>query len=74
MQVVRKLSKAQFSAEEGSRRFPPGALTARLAVDRDGNLVDLSLAKDSGSASADRSILEKVPKRHRSRRCRGVSP
>ena len=60
MQVVRKLSKAQFSTEAGSHRIPPGALIARLTVDRDGNLVGLSLAKDSGSASVDRSILEKV--------------
>ena len=62
MQVVRKLSQAQFSTEAGSPRSPSGALIARLTVDRDGNLVGLSLAKDSGSASVDRSILEKVRK------------
>ena len=60
MQVVRKLSQAQFSTEGGSHRSPQGALIARLTVDRDGNLVGLSLAKDSGSASVDRSILDKV--------------
>ena len=62
MQVVRKLSQAQFSTEAESHRSPRGALIARLTVDRDGNLVGLSLAKDSGSASVDRSILEKVRK------------
>jgi periplasmic protein TonB len=62
MQVVRKLSQAQFSTEAEPRRSPRGALIASLTVDRDGNLVGLSLAKDSGSASVDRSILEKVRK------------
>ena len=62
MQVVRKLAQAQFSTEAEAHRVPRGALIARLTVDRDGNLVALSLAKDSGSASVDRSILEKVRK------------
>jgi protein TonB len=62
MQVVRKLAQAQFSTEADSRHSPRGALIARLTVDRDGNLVGLSLAKDSGSASVDRSILDKVRK------------
>lgn len=60
MQVVRKLSRAQFSTDASSGRSPRGALIARLTVDRGGNLVGLSLAKDSGSASVDRSILEKI--------------
>jgi protein TonB len=62
MQVVRKLSQAQFSTDADSERSPRGALIARLTVDRGGNLVGLSLAKDSGSASVDRSILDKVRK------------
>jgi protein TonB len=62
MQVVRKLARAQFSTEATSDPSRRGALIARLTVDRDGNLVGLSLAKDSGSASVDRSILEKVRK------------
>lgn len=62
MQVVGKLSQLQFSTEAGSPRSPSGALIARLTVDRDGNLIGLSLAKDSGSASVDRSILERVRK------------
>ena len=62
MQVVRKLSQAQFSTDADSGRSPRGALIARLTVDRGGNLVGLSLAKDSGSASVDRSILERVRK------------
>lgn len=62
MQVVRKLAQAQFSTEAEPNRSPRGALIARLTVDRDGNLVGLSLAKDSGSASVDRGILDKVRK------------
>jgi periplasmic protein TonB len=62
MQVVRKLSQAQFSTDADSHRSPRGALIARLTVDRGGNLVGLSLAKDSGSESVDRGILEKVRK------------
>lgn len=62
MQVVRKLAQARFSTEAESHRIPHGALIARLTVDRGGNLVGLSLAKDSGSASVDRSILDKVRK------------
>jgi protein TonB len=62
MHVVRKLSQAQFSTDADADRSPRGALIARLTVDRGGNLVGLSLAKDSGSASVDRSILEKVRK------------
>ena len=60
--VVRKLSQARFSTEAGPHDSARGAVIARLTVDRDGNLVGLSLAKDSGSASVDRSILEKVRK------------
>jgi protein TonB len=62
MQVVRRLSQVQFSTEAEFHRSPRGALIARLTVDRDGNLVGLSLAKNSGSASVDRSILDKVRK------------
>jgi protein TonB len=62
MQVVRKLSQAQFSTDVDADRSQRGALIARLTVDRGGNLVGLSLAKDSGSLSVDRSILEKVRK------------
>jgi protein TonB len=62
MQVVRKLSQAQFSTDADSHHSSRGALIARLTVDRGGNLIGLSLAKDSGSASVDRSILEKVRK------------
>ena len=62
MQVVRKLSQAQFSTDADSHHSSRGALIARLTVDRGGNLIGLSLAKDSGSASVDRSILDKVRK------------
>lgn len=62
LQVVRKLSQSQFFPQPESQRSPRGTVIARLTVDRDGNLVGLSLAKDSGSASIDRGILEKVRK------------
>ena len=62
LQVVRKLSQAQFSTDAHSHHSSRGALIALLTVDRGGNLIGLSLAKDSGSASVDRSILDKVRK------------
>jgi protein TonB len=60
--VVRKLSQARFSTEAEPHRSASGAVIARLTVDRDGNLVGLSLAKDSGATGIDRSILENVRK------------
>ena len=62
LQVVRKLAQAQFSTEPDSPRSPRGTVIARLKVDRNGSLLQLSLTKDSGSASIDRNILERVRK------------
>lgn len=60
--VVRKLLQARFSTEGGPDHNARGAVIARLTVDRDGNLVGLSLAKHSGSPSIDHSILERIGK------------
>ena len=60
LQVVRKLSRTRFFTDDEAQRSPSGAVVVRLTVDGAGNLVDLSLAKDSGSATVDRSILDKV--------------
>jgi protein TonB len=62
LQVVRKLSQARFSTAAEPHRSAHGVVIARLTVNRDGSLAGLSLAKDSGSASVDRSILERVRK------------
>ena len=62
MQVVRSCRRRSSPPTRTSDRSPRGALIARLTVDRGGNLIGLSLVKDSGSASVDRSILEKVRK------------
>ena len=58
--VVRKLSQARFSTEGGHDHSARGAVIARLTVDRDGNLVGLSLARPSGSPSIDHGILERI--------------
>lgn len=61
LQVVRKLSNRQFAT--GDRKgTAAGVVVARFTVGRDGALVDLSLAKDSGSVGVDGSILENIRK------------
>lgn len=63
LMVVRKLSHRQFYARgDRSSAAAGGVVVARLTVGRDGALVDLSLAKDSGSASLDSSVLDAVRK------------
>jgi protein TonB len=61
LQVVRKLSNRQFVATD-RKGTAGGVVVARLTVGRDGALVDLSLAKDSGSIGVDGSILENIRK------------
>ena len=59
LQIVRKLSQSRFyprSREESER----GVVVARLTVARDGRLVDVSLARSSGSADLDRNVMETI--------------
>ena len=62
LQVVRKLSNTRFVAAGDRKGTAGGVVVARLTVGRDGALVDLSLAKDSGSVGVDGSILENIRK------------
>jgi periplasmic protein TonB len=62
LNVVRKLSHMRFYAESESAASARGVVIARLTVARDGGLVDLSLAKDSGSTGLDRSVLDTIRK------------
>jgi periplasmic protein TonB len=62
LQVVHKLSHRQFYAKEDREGTAVGVMVARLTVARDGALVDLSLAKDSGSAGLDGSVLDTIRK------------
>lgn len=62
LQVVHKLSHRQFHAKGDREGTAVGVMVARLTVARDGALVDLSLAKDSGSAGLDGSVLDTIRK------------
>lgn len=60
LQVVHKLSQLRFLVRSASAPGARGALVARLTVGRDGALVGLSLARDSGSAEVDGVVLETI--------------
>lgn len=62
LQVVRKLSHMRFYVQAGPAPVAHGVVIARLTVARDGGLVDLSLAKDSGSPGVDSSVLDTIRK------------
>ena len=61
LQVVRKLSQARFypaTREERER----GLVVARLTIGRDGRLVDVALARPSGSPALDRGVIDTIRK------------
>jgi periplasmic protein TonB len=61
LQVVRKLSQARFypaTREERER----GLVVARLTIARDGRLVDVALARPSGSPTLDRGVMDTIRK------------
>ena len=60
MQVVHRLSQLRFLVRSASSPGARGVLVARLTVGRDGALIELSLAKDSGSAAVDGVVLETI--------------
>jgi protein TonB len=60
LQVVRKLSQVRFYAALQPEQNGRGVVVARLTVARDGELVDLSLRKQSGSAGVDGSVLDAI--------------
>jgi TonB family protein len=55
--ILRKLSQARFYPQPGEAN-EKGLVVARLTVARDGRLVDVSLAKSSGFAVLDRSVVD----------------
>jgi protein TonB len=61
LQVVRKLSQARFypATREQSER---GLVVTRLTIARDGRLVDVALARPSGSPALDRGVMDTIRK------------
>jgi protein TonB len=61
LQVVRKLSQARFTPTTREQR-ERGLVVVRLTIGRDGRLVDVALARPSGSPALDRGVMETVRK------------
>lgn len=59
MQVIRKLSQYRFY-EQLREASTQGTVVARLTVGRDGQLLDLSLARSSGFPGRDRSVADTI--------------
>ena len=58
-QVIRKLSQYRYSST--SRDDPErGLVVTRVTVSRDGRLLEVSLAKSSGSVNLDRGIMDAI--------------
>ena len=61
LQIVRRLSQARFTPATREER-ERGLVVARLTIGRDGRLVDLALARPSGSPALDRGVMETIRK------------
>ena len=61
LQIVRKLSQARFYPTTRDER-ERGLVVARLTIGRDGRLVDLTLARPSGSPALDRGVIDTIRK------------
>lgn len=61
LQVVRKLSQARFTPATREER-ERGLVVVRMTIGRDGRLVDVALARPSGSPALDRGVVETVRK------------
>jgi len=61
LQVVRKLSQARFTPATREER-ERGLVVVRMTIGRDGRLVDVALARPSGSPALDRGVMETVRK------------
>lgn len=61
LQIVRRLSQARFTpaTREESER---GLVVVRLTIGRDGRLVDVALARPSGSPTLDRGVIDTIRK------------
>lgn len=61
LQVVRKLSQERFTPTTWEQR-ERGLVVVRLTISHDGRLVDVALARPSGSPALDRGVMETVRK------------
>jgi protein TonB len=61
LQIVRRLSQARFTPATREER-ERGLVVARLTIGRDGRLVDVVLARPSGSPALDRGVIDTIRK------------
>jgi protein TonB len=61
LQIVRRLSQARFTPATREER-ERGLVVARLTIGRDGRLVDVVLARQSGSPALDRGVIDTIRK------------
>ena len=61
LQIVRRLSQARFTPATREER-ERGLVVARLTIGRDGRLVDVVLARPSGSPALDRGVMDTIRK------------
>ena len=61
LQIVRRLSQARFTPATREER-ERGLVVVRLTIARDGRLVDVVLARPSGSPALDRGVLDTIRK------------
>jgi protein TonB len=58
-QIVRKLSAGRFYQSTG-QQSEQGVVVARITLSRDGRLIDCGVARSSGFANLDRSVVETI--------------
>ena len=61
LQIVRRLSQARFTPATREER-ERGLVVARLTIGRDGRLLNVVLARPSGSPNLDRGVMETIRK------------
>jgi protein TonB len=61
LQIVRRLSQARFTPATREER-ERGLVVVRLTIGRDGRLLDVVLARPSGSPALDRGVVETIRK------------
>lgn len=59
LQIVRRLSQARFTPATREER-ERGLVVVRLTIGRDGSLVDVVLARPSGSPALDRGVIDTI--------------
>lgn len=61
LQIVRRLSQARFTPATREER-ERGLVVVRLTIGRDGRLLDVALARPSGSPTLDRGVMDTIRK------------